>query len=89
LRTHTGKGIFFRSGKLPNVNQVTEALRLYNALLNAIYGDDAGESLADWPLGTFGNETPNYVFPYTDYAVTHPTINRRLIATTPQRKPSI
>jgi hypothetical protein len=67
-------------GRAPNANQVTEALRLYNALLNAIYGDDAGEALADWPLGTFGNESPSYVFPYTDFAVTHPTINRRLIA---------
>jgi hypothetical protein len=68
-------------GRAPNANQVTEALRLYNALLNAIYGDEAGETLVDWPLGAFGNETPNYVFPYTDFAVTHPTINRRLIAT--------
>jgi hypothetical protein len=44
-------------------------------------GTMPAKDLADWPLGTFGNETPNYVFPYTDYAVTHPTINRRLIAT--------
>jgi hypothetical protein len=43
-------------------------------------GTKPAKTLADWPLGTFGNETPNYVFPYTDYAVTHPTINRRLIA---------
>lgn len=68
-------------GKAPTTNQATEALRLYNALLSAIFGGDAGEDLADWPLGTFGNETPNYIFPYTDFAVTHPTINRRLIAT--------
>jgi hypothetical protein len=68
-------------GRLPNTNQAAEALRLYNALLKAIYGDDAGEALVDWPLGTFGNETPNYIIPYSDYAIDHPTINQRLIAT--------
>jgi hypothetical protein len=68
-------------GRAPNANQSTEALRLYNALLRTIYGDDAGEGLTDWPLGTFGNETPGYIIPYTDYALAHPTINLRLIAT--------
>jgi hypothetical protein len=53
-----------RLGGVPNANQVTEALRLYNALLGSIYGDDAGESLADWPLGTFGREA-GYTLPYT------------------------
>jgi hypothetical protein len=75
-------------GRAPNANQVTEALRLYNALLNAIYGDDAGETLADWPLGTFGREA-GYTLPYTDDVVKHPTINRRLIATATAPRPSI
>lgn len=68
-------------GKAPTDNQATEALRLFNALLNAIYSNDAGEDLADWPLGTFGAESPNYALPYTDYAITHPDLNQRLIAT--------
>jgi hypothetical protein len=72
-------------GRVPNANQVAEALRLYNALLNAIYGDDAGETLADWPLGTFGREA-GYTLPYTDDVVKHPNINRRLIATATEAK---
>lgn len=72
-------------GRVPNDNQVAEALRLYNGNIRSIYGNAAGEGLSDWPLGTFGNE-PNYVFPYTDYAVTHPTINLRLIATNTEAK---
>jgi hypothetical protein len=72
-------------GRVPNANQVAEALRLYNGLLNAIYGSDAGEDLTDWPLGTFGREA-GYILPYTDYVVVRPTINRRLIATNTEAK---
>lgn len=68
-------------GKAPNANQLAEALRLYNALLNAIFGNDAGEGLVDWPLGAYGTDSADYIFPYTDYAIDHPEINRRLIAT--------
>lgn len=80
-------GDAFREGnilplnKAPTANQITEALRLFNGNVRSIYGGDAGENLLDWPLGIFGNESPNYIFPYTDFAVAHPTINRRLIAT--------
>lgn len=66
-------------GKVPTDNQLTEALRLYNALLAALYGGDAGERLTDWPLGSFSRENPQ---PDYDATVTHhPGINRRLIAT--------
>lgn len=68
-------------GRVPNDNQVTEALRLYNALIRSIYGDDAGEALADWPLGTYGYENPNPGPDYTAPDVCRPNINRRLVAT--------
>lgn len=74
-----------RLGGAPNANQVTEALRLFNGLLGSIYGDDAGESLAEWPLGTFGREA-GYTLPYTDTVLRHPTINRRLIANNTEAK---
>jgi hypothetical protein len=67
-------------GKAPTANQVTEALRLFNGNIRSIYGGDAGESLIDWPLGTFGTES-GFQLPYTDYAIVRPTINQRLIAT--------
>lgn len=71
-------------GRAPNANQVAEALRLYNAFLGAIYGDDAGEGLADWPLGTYGVNLPGYQLPYDNYALVRPPLNRRLIATATQ-----
>lgn len=67
-------------GKVPTAAQTTEALRLLNASISAIYGDKAGESLTDWPLGNFGRESPGYDLAYTDARINHPTINRRLIA---------
>lgn len=67
-------------GRTPNANQSTEALRLLNALFSAIYGDEAGESLQDWPLGNYGRESPAYDLGYTEHRIDHPTINRRLIA---------
>lgn len=68
--------------EIATANQVTEALRLYNALIAAIYGGDAGERLEDWPLGNFDRD-PNgcdYLLPYTDERLHHPRINHRLIA---------
>jgi hypothetical protein len=73
-------------GRLPNTNQQAEALRLFQQNIRSIYGDDAGEALADWPLGTFGYETPNYGPEYTPYCITHPAINSRLIATNTEAK---
>ena len=67
-------------GKAANTNQDTEALRLYNAVLSSLYGDEAGEALTDWPLGNFGRESPAYNLAYTDFQIDHPTINRRLLA---------
>lgn len=63
-------------GKAPNANQGAEALRLFNALLSSLYGDEAGEALRDWPLGNFGRERPDN---WPEYERTRPGINRRLI----------
>lgn len=68
-------------GRLPNVNQAAEALRLYNSNIRSIYGDDAGERLDDWPLGAFGVDEPGIVDPRTPDQIQRPTINSRLIAT--------
>lgn len=67
-------------GKVPTANQSTEALRLYNALINAIYGGDAGERLTDWPLGNFDRDPNGCQLPFTDHRLMHPPINQRLIA---------
>lgn len=67
-------------GKVPTTGQSTEALRLYNGLISAIYGGDAGEQLNDWPLGNFGRESTEWDIPYTDRVIHRPPINRRLIA---------
>lgn len=68
-------------GKVPSDNQVTEALRLYNQNVLSIYGGDAGESLTDWPLGTFNADEPGFVDPRTPYSIQRPAINQRLLAT--------
>lgn len=69
-------------GTVPNANQTTEALRLYNALLSAIFGGQAGERLEDWPLGNLHRDDPdNNLIPFTTDQIQHPRINRRLIAT--------
>ncbi len=65
-------------GVAPNTNQAAEALRLYNALIGSIYGEDAGEPLQDWPLGNYGREHPNTCI--TERQLKHPIINRRLLA---------
>lgn len=65
-------------GVSPNANQVTEALRLLNALFASVLGGDAGENLQDWPLGGYGREYSSDV-PST-YELAHPNINSRLIA---------
>lgn len=72
--------------KALDTEQIVEALRLYNGNIRAIYGDEAGEKLIDWPLGTYNYESPNYGPPYTEYAVDHPTINRRLLVTNTEAK---
>jgi hypothetical protein len=68
-------------GREPNTNQITEALRLYNANIRAIYGGDAGERLVDWPLGAYGLDEPGVVDPRTTDQIQRPTGNARLIAT--------
>lgn len=69
-------------GKDPTTAQSTEALRLYNALLAAIYGGAAGERLVDWPLGNFDRDPAGceYQLPYSDDRLHRPGINHRLIA---------
>jgi hypothetical protein len=67
-------------GKAATTPQVTEALRLLNALFSSVYGDEAGEMLHDWPLGNYGRESAEYNIPLTDEQIEHPIINRRLIA---------
>jgi hypothetical protein len=67
-------------GAAPNTLQTTEALRLLNALFSSVYGDEAGESLQDWPLGNFGRESPGYNIPATQFNLDRPTINQRMIA---------
>jgi len=64
-------------GVSPNANQVTEALRLLNALFASVLGGDAGENLQDWPLGGYGREYSSDV-PST-YELAHPNINSRLV----------
>lgn len=68
-------------GRDPNANQLAEALRLYNQNVLSIYGNDAGENLADWTLGTYGVDQPGITDPRTPYMIQRPSINRRLIAT--------
>lgn len=65
-------------GKVPNANQGTEALRLFNALVISFYGDEAGEGLLDWPLGSFGCEQTDTSLTLDQRA--HPPLNRRLLA---------
>jgi hypothetical protein len=67
--------------KVPDANQVTEALRLYNQNILSIYGGEAGESLCDWPLGTFNVDEPGFIDPRAPYSIQRPTINQRLLAT--------
>jgi hypothetical protein len=66
-------------GKDPTTAQVTEGLRLLNALFSAVFGDEAGEALIDWPLGNSGSQTPDTSL--TTQQRQHPNINRRLLAT--------
>ena len=70
-------------GVSASANQVTEALRLHNQILSAIYGGEAGERLEDWPLGTFDRDATDfdYLLPYSDRRLHHPPINQRLIVT--------
>jgi len=72
--------------KQPNDAQSTEALRLLNQLFSTIYGNEAGESLQDWPLGNFGRESPEYDIGWDEYRIDRPTINQRLIALNEEAK---
>ncbi len=72
--------------KAPTDAQTTEALRLLNQLFSAIYGDEAGEALQDWPLGQFGRESPDSDWCWTEDRLSQPQINRRLLALNEQAK---
>ena len=67
-------------GATPTANQSTEALRLLNAVFNAIYGGDAGELLSDWPLGNYGRQALDNLT-LTTLQITNPPINQRLVVT--------
>ena len=67
-------------GKEPNDNQAAEALRLYNALVRSVFGNDAGEALEDWALGSFGLADPA-CWPWTVEDRQYPPLNARIIAT--------
>lgn len=67
-------------GKALTTDQSTEALRLLQAVIDAIYGTDAGEILRDWPLGNYGRQSEDDL-QYTNTQIINPTINHRLIAT--------
>lgn len=67
----------------PTTNQGTEALRLYNAILDSLFGSDVGENLQDYPLGNFGRDlsAADYIpIVSTDRGFNQPPINMRLIA---------
>ena len=68
----------------PNDAQATEALQLLNSYIASLYGDRAGEKLADWPLGQFGRADPQDQYCVWDWdlpRITFPLINRRLLVT--------
>lgn len=65
-------------GRDPTDPQVTEGLRLLNQLFRAVFGDEAGESLQDWPLGNYGREIDDTSL--TDRQLAHPFLNRRMLA---------
>lgn len=65
-------------GREPTAPQVTEALRLLNALFSAVLGGEAGEGLRDWPLGSYGRETADTSM--SERRRARPPINHRLIA---------
>lgn len=70
----------------PTPRQAAEGLRLLNQLFSAIYGDEAGEALRDWPLGNFGRESPAYDLGWTDEQINRPMLNSRMIAVNEQAK---
>jgi hypothetical protein len=67
--------------KAATTEQTAEALTLLLQLFSAVYGDEAGEGLLDWPLGNYGRENPaDYcALDFTRRRLDHPQINRRLI----------
>lgn len=67
-------------GKSPSTNQETEALRLFNRVVKAALGNDAGERLRDWPLGDYGRQTMDQDRLST-IQVANPPINSRLLHT--------
>ena len=69
-------------GVAPSTNQGTEALRLYNAILDSLFGSDVGENLQDYPLGNFGRDPSAEYCPIvtTDRGFKQPPINVRFIA---------
>ena len=67
-------------GKAPTALQQAEALRLYNNVVLATYGNDAGERMDDWPLGDFGRAQGTPAIPLTVEQLSRPALDRRLLA---------
>lgn len=68
------------AGKSPSATQVTEGLRLLQAVVNAVLGTDAGETLSDWPLGDYGRQASDKQA-RTTIEIANPPINSRLVNT--------
>jgi hypothetical protein len=64
----------------PTPKQGREAIGALNRLITNLWGDDAGERLNDWPLGSYGRESGETVCWPLDH-IRRPNINRRLLAT--------
>lgn len=68
------------AGKSPSSTQETESLRLYNAIITSLFGNDAGENLRQWPLGDYGRQSNDQLH-RTTFEITNPPINSRLVHT--------
>lgn len=73
------------AGKSPSSTQTTEALRLFNRIIKAAIGNDAGETLRDWPLGNYGRQSTDRLS-LTSLQIANPPINSRLLQTAEEAK---
>jgi hypothetical protein len=64
--------------KAPSPAQAAEGLRLFQRQMAAIYGNDAGENLNDWPLGNYGRNI-QFDIPSTQNLI-YPEINSQILA---------
>lgn len=74
------EGLLIAVGKSPTADQITEGLRLYNALVKFMVGGEAGENFRDWPLGNYGRQAVSDLW-LTPTDIANPPINSRLLCT--------